>query len=244
MKEYILQVNDLCKKYGSVVALDHVSLFVPTGSIYGLIGENGAGKTTLFRILAGLSQQTSGVIALAGAKTEAELIRQRRNIGFMIEAPALYSNLSVLENLYLVQMQYSGKKDVESAKKTLELTGLTEQGRKKAKHLSLGMKQRLALTTALLHNPEMLILDEPVNGLDPMGIAAFRKLILKLNTDRHITIMISSHILNELEQVATHYGFLHNGRMLKEISASDIPQSAGSLEQYYEKILEDGQCGI
>ena len=244
MEEYILQVDNLCKKYGSSVALDHVSLFVPTGSIYGLIGENGAGKTTLFRILAGMSHQTSGVIALSGVKTEAEIIWQRRNIGFMIETPAFYPHLSVLENLYLVQMQHSGKKDVESAKKTLELTGLLEQGKKKAKHLSLGMKQRLALTTALLHNPEMLILDEPVNGLDPMGIAAFRKLILKLNTDRHITIMISSHILNELEQVATHYGFLHNGRMLKEISASDIPQSAGSLEQYYEKILEDGQCGI
>ena len=241
MEEYILQVDDLCKKYSSAVALDHVSLSVPTGSIYGLIGENGAGKTTLFRILAGLSYQTSGVIVLAGAKTEVDIIKQRRNIGFMIETPAFYPHLSVLENLYLVQMQYSGKKDAESAKKTLELTGLLEQGRKKAKHLSLGMKQRLALTTALLHNPEMLILDEPVNGLDPMGIVEFRKLILKLNTDRHITIMISSHILNELEQVATHYGFLHNGRVLKEISASDIPQSAGSLERYYEKILEDGQ---
>ena len=125
------------------MALDHVSLSVPTGSIYGLIGENGAGKTTLFRILAGLSHQTSGVVALADAKTEAEIIRQRRNIGFMIETPALYPNLSVMENLYLVQMQYSGKKDVESAKKALELTGLPEQGRKKAKHLSLGMKQRL-----------------------------------------------------------------------------------------------------
>lgn len=239
MKEYILQVNDLCKKYGSAVALDHVSLSVPKGGIYGLIGENGAGKTTLFRILAGLSHQTSGVIALAGVKTEAEIVRQRRKIGFMIETPALYSNLSVMENLYLVQMQYSGKKDVESAKQILEMVGLPEQGRKKAKHLSLGMKQRLALATALLHNPEILVLDEPVNGLDPMGIAAFRKLILKLNTDRHVTIIISSHILSELEQVATHYGFLHNGRMLKEISASDIFQSAGSLEQYYEKILED-----
>ena len=121
---------------------------------------------------------------------------------------------------------------------------MPEQGRKKAKHLSLGMKQRLALAIALLHNPEMLILDEPVNGLDPMGIAAFRKLVLKLNTDRHITVIISSHILSELEQIATHYGFLHNGRMLKEIPASDILSSGGSLEQYYEKILEDGQCGI
>ena len=111
MKEYILQVDDLCKKYGSTVALDHVSLSVPTGSIYGLIGENGAGKTTLFRILAGLSHQTSGVITLAGAETEAEIIGQRRNIGFMIETPALYPNLSVLENLYLVQMQYSGKEN-------------------------------------------------------------------------------------------------------------------------------------
>ena len=127
------------------------------GASTGFSVKKVAGKTTLFRILAGLSHQTTGVIALSGAKTEAEIIWQRRNIGFMIETPAFYPHLSVLENLYLVQMQYSGKKDVESAKKALKLTGLPEQGRKKAKHLSLGMKQRLALTTALLHNPEIFL---------------------------------------------------------------------------------------
>ena len=241
MEQYILKVNKLCKKYGNTIALQEVSLSVPAGSIYGLIGENGAGKTTLFRILAGLSRQTSGQIVFANSNTEAELIKQRRNIGFMIEAPALYPDLSALENLSLIQLQYCGKKDIDCANQTLELVGLYSQKQKKAKHLSLGMKQRLALAMALLHNPKILILDEPANGLDPMGIIAFRKLLLKLNADHHISIILSSHILNELEHVATDYGFLHNGRLLKEVSSSDISKSADSLEQYYEKVMEDYQ---
>lgn len=241
MEQYILKVNNLCKKYRNTMVLQEVSLSVPTGSIYGLIGENGAGKTTLFRILAGLSRQTSGQVVLANASTEAEIIKQRRNIGFMIEAPALYPDFSVLENLSISQLQYCGKKDIDHANQTLELVGLYGQKQKKAKHLSLGMKQRLALAAALLHNPKILILDEPINGLDPMGIIAFRQLLLKLNADHNISIIISSHILNELEHIATHYGFLHNGRLLKEISSSDISKSTNSLEQYYEKIMEDYQ---
>ncbi|MCM1213367.1 MAG: ABC transporter ATP-binding protein [Lachnospiraceae bacterium] len=241
MDQYILKVNNLCKKYGNTIVLQQVSLSVPTGSIYGLIGENGAGKTTLFRILAGLSRQTSGTIILAGANTEAEIIRQRRNVGFMIESPALYPNLSVLENLYISQMQYCGKKDIVYANQILELVGLCGQKQKKAKHLSLGMKQRLALATALLHDPKILILDEPTNGLDPMGMISFRQLLLKLNADNNISIIISSHILSELEHIATHYGFLHNGKLLKEISSSEISKSADSLEQYYKKIMEGNQ---
>ena len=241
MEQYILKVNNLCKKYGNTIVLQQVSLSVPTGSIYGLIGENGAGKTTLFRILAGLSRQTSGAIILAGANTEAEIIRQRRNVGFMIESPALYPNLSVLENLYISQLQYCGKKDIVYANQTLELVGLGGQKQKKAKHLSLGMKQRLALATALLHDPKILILDEPTNGLDPMGMIAFRHLLLKLNADNNISIIISSHILSELEYIATHYGFLHNGKLLKEISSSDISKSADSLVKYYKKVMEGYQ---
>lgn len=241
MGKYILKVNNLCKKYGNTIALQQVSLSVPAGSIYGLIGENGVGKTTLFRILAGLSRQASGQVVLANANTEAEMIKERRNIGFMIEAPALYPNLSVLENIYISQLQYCGKKDIDYANQTLELVGLYGQKQKKARHLSLGMKQRLSLASALLHNPKFLILDEPTNGLDPMGIIAFRKLLLKLNTDNNISIIISSHILNELEHIATDYGFLHNGKLLKEISSSDIFKSADSLEQYYEKVIEGQQ---
>lgn len=241
MENYILKVNNLCKKYGNTPVLQQVSLSVPTGSIYGLIGENGAGKTTLFRILAGLSRQTSGSIVLSDASTEAEIIKERRKIGFMIEAPALYPGLSVLENLYINQLLYCGKKDIDHANQTLESVGLQDQKQKKAKHLSLGMKQRLSLATALLHHPKILILDEPANGLDPMGMIAFRKLLQKLNADHNISIIISSHILNELEHIATDYGFLHKGKLLKEISSSDISKSADSLEQYYEQIMEDHQ---
>lgn len=241
MEQSILKVTNLCKKYGNTMALQQVSLSVPTGSIYALIGENGAGKTTLFRILAGLSRQTSGQVELAEATTKAEIRKERRNIGFMIEAPALYPNLSVSENLSISQLQYSGKKDTDYADQTLELVGLYGQRQKKAKHLSLGMKQRLSLAAALLHNPKILILDEPANGLDPMGIIAFRQLLLKLNADNHISVIISSHILNELEHIATDYGFLHNGRLIKEISSSDIFKSADSLEQYYEKVMKEQQ---
>lgn len=241
MEQSILKVTNLCKKYGNTMALQQVSLSVPTGSIYALIGENGAGKTTLFRIWAGLSRQTSGQVELADATTEAEIRKERRNIGFMIEAPALYPNLSVLENLYISQLQYCGKKDTDYADQTLELVRLYGQRQKKAKHLSLGMKQRLSLAAALLHNPKILILDEPANGLDPMGIIAFRQLLLKLNTDNHISVILSSHILNELEHIATDYGFLHNGRLIKEISSSDIFKSADSLEQYYEKVMKEQQ---
>ncbi len=241
MEQSILKVTNLCKKYGNTIALQQVSLSVPTGSIYALIGENGAGKTTLLRILAGLSRQTSGQVELADATTETEIRKERRNIGFMIEAPALYPNLSVLENLYISQLQYCGKKDTDYADQTLELVGLYGQRQKKAKHLSLGMKQRLSLAAALLHNPKILILDEPANGLDPMGIIAFRQLLLKLNADNHISVILSSHILNELEHIATDYGFLHNGRLIKEISSSDIFKSADSLEQYYEKVMKEQQ---
>ena len=156
----------------------------------------------------------------------------------MIEAPALYPGLSVLENLYINQLLYCGQKDIDHANQTLESVGLQDQKQKKAKHLSLGMKQRLSLATALLHHPKILILDEPANGLDPMGMIAFRKLLQKLNADHNISIIISSHILNELEHIATDYSFLHKGKLLKEISSSDISKSADSLEQYYEQIME------
>ena len=226
MGKYILKVNNLCKKYGNTIVLQEVSLSVPTGSIYGLIGENGAGKTTLFRILAGLSRQTSGQVVLANANTEAEMIKERRNIGFMIEAPALYSNLSVLENLYISQLQYCGKKDTDCANQTLELVGLYGQKQKRAKHLSLGMKQRLGLAGALLGRPPILILDEPTNGLDPSGIHEIRNLIKSLPSLYDCTVLISSHMLSEIELMADDIGILNHGRLLFEGSLNELRQNA------------------
>ena len=161
-----LELTGLEKTYGNKKHTKRAVQSLTAGfdhGVYGLLGENGAGKTTLFRIFAGLSRQASGQVVLANANTEAEMIKERRNIGFMIEAPALYPNLSVLENIYISQLQYCGKKDIDYANQTLELVGLYGQKQKKARHLSLGMKQRLSLASALLHNPKFLILDEPTN---------------------------------------------------------------------------------
>ncbi len=244
MSENILQVNNLCKQYGKTTVLDQVSLTVPTGSIYGLIGENGAGKTTLFRILAGVSRQNSGSVSMFGVTSKNEIVKARRNIGFMIETPAFYPSMTVEENLYIQQLQYFGKKNSDNVFQILELIGLKNQSHKKAKILSFGMKQRLALAVALLHDPQMLILDEPINGLDPISIVELRKLLLKLNKEKSITIFISSHILSELEYIATHYGFLYKGTLINEVSSSVIIRSGDNLEMYYEKLLEEYQCAI
>jgi len=239
MEEYVLTTSALCKCYGKSRILENVSISVPSKSIYGLIGENGAGKTTLFRILAGLSQQSSGTFSIQHSTSPREVLEARRRIGFMIEMPALYPNMTVLQNIYVQQIQYSGYKDTAKAAQVLEKVGLKTQESKKARHLSLGMKQRLALAISILNDPEILILDEPINGLDPMGIIEIRELLLTLNQTCGITIIISSHILSELEHIATHYGFLHNGKLLREVSASDIPHSSDGLECFYKTMLED-----
>ena len=241
MNEYILETNNLCKNYKKVTVLNCVSLSVPTGSIYGLIGENGAGKTTLFRILAGLSYQSSGHFSMFGISSRNEVIKIRRNIGFLIETPAFYPNLSVKENLYIQQLQCYGRKNESNLFHILNLAGLNNQYHKKARSLSLGMKQRLAIAIALVGKPQLLILDEPINGLDPMGIADLRQLLLKLNKEENVTVLLSSHILCELEHIATHFGFIHNGSLIKEISATEIYNSAEDLEQFYEELLRGVQ---
>jgi len=238
MDEYVLRTDKLCKRYGNAVVLDQVSLSVPAGSIYGLIGENGAGKTTLFRILAGLSYQNSGSFSILGGDSEKEIVKARQETGFMIEMPALYPYVTVEENLSLRQLQCFGKIDRDRTLSLLNLVGLEGQEKKKAKNLSLGMKQRLALAIALAPEPKLLILDEPINGLDPMGIKAFRNLLLKLNQEHHITIVLSSHILSELEHLATHYGFLRKGKLLTEITAAEVAGTGESLEQFYDGLLE------
>ena len=221
--------------------LENVTMSVPSKSIYGLVGENGAGKTTLFRILAGLSKPSSGTFSIMQSVSLQELSEARRRIGFMIEMPALYPDMTVLQNIFVQQIQYNGHKDASKAISVLQIVGLDTQQNKKARHLSLGMKQRLALAIALLNDPEILILDEPINGLDPMGIVEIRELLLSLNQTNGITIVISSHILSELEHIATHYGFLHNGKLLREVSSSSIPQSSDGLEGFYKDMLEGGK---
>ncbi len=221
MAEIICQTKDLCKNYKNFHALDNVNLSIKRGEIYGLIGENGAGKSTLIRILTGLAFKSSGIINLFG-KTE-HLQYERAKIGCTVEMPALYKDMTAEQNLEIQRVQ-RGIPDKKCISKTLELVGLNNTRKKKVNNFSLGMKQRLSLAAALLGEPEFLILDEPVNGLDPTGIIELRELLKKLTKENHVTILISSHILSELNQLATCYGFLHHGKLLRQITAVQLDE--------------------
>ncbi len=220
--KYVLQTNALTKQYRHFKALAGLTMNVPKGSIYGFIGKNGAGKTTLIRIICGLQRPTSGSYSLYGSDYDAPLIlAARRRMGAIVETPSGYLDMTAEENLrqqYLVL----GRPSYDGIDELLALVGLSDTGTKKAKNFSLGMRQRLGIALALAGDPDFLVLDEPINGLDPEGIVEIRELILKLNREREITVLISSHILDELSRLATHYGFIDAGHMVKEISAAEL----------------------
>lgn len=223
--DYVLETNALCKKYKSFKALSNFSMHIPKGSIYGLVGKNGAGKTTLIRIICGLQNPTSGEYILYGKKnTDKDIIKARRRIGAVVETPSIYLNMTARQNIE-EQYRILGIPAFDAIDDLLRLVGLENTGKKKAKNFSLGMRQRLGIAIALAGDPDFLVLDEPVNGLDPQGIVEIRELILKLNRDYNITVLISSHILDELSKLATHYGFVDSGRIVKEISAKELEQS-------------------
>lgn len=220
--EYVLTADALCKHYAHFKALDGLSMHVPKGAVYGFIGKNGAGKTTLIRLVCGLQAPTSGTFALYGAENRDRRIRQaRRRMGAVVETPSIYLDMTAEENLR-AQYRVLGLPSFDSIPELLRLVGLSDTGKKKARHFSLGMKQRLGIAVALAGNPDFLVLDEPVNGLDPQGIIEIRELILRLNREHQITVLISSHILDELSKLATHYGFIDGGRIVKEISAEEL----------------------
>lgn len=220
--DYVLKTNDLCKYYRGFKALNGLSMNVPKGSIYGFVGKNGAGKTTLIRLICGLQPPTSGGFTLYGAKDDERAIsRARRRMGAVVETPSIYMDMTAKDNLKQ-QYRILGLPSFDGIDELLRLVGLDNTGKKKAKNFSLGMRQRLGIAIALAGDPDFLILDEPVNGLDPQGIIEIRELILKLNRERQITVLISSHILDELSKLATHYGFIDGGRLVKEISAEEL----------------------
>jgi ABC-2 type transport system ATP-binding protein len=218
MSEYVLQTYDLTKTYSRKNAVDHMNLKIRKGDVYGFIGKNGAGKTTTIKMVVGLSAPTSGEIELFDSKN---LQEGRKKIGTVIENPALYPYLSARQNIE-VQRILQGVKDKSVTDELLEVVGLKNTGRKKAKNFSLGMKQRLAIALALVGDPEFLFLDEPINGLDPTGIKDVRELILKLNREVGITIMISSHILGELSKIATCYGVISDGRLVDQFTTEEL----------------------
>ncbi len=221
MNSIILEAQGLTKQYRQTLALDHVSLKIEKGRIYGFIGQNGAGKTTFLRLAAGLSFPTEGNLLLWGKSTEKELQQQRKRMGCMIETPALYPNLSALQNMEVQRIQ-KGIPDKAVAAHCLKMVGLEDTGKKMVRNFSLGMKQRLGIAEALLGTPEFLILDEPINGLDPSGIVEIRNLLKKLNKDYGMTILISSHILEELYQTASRFILIHKGRIIEEISDREL----------------------
>ena len=223
--DYILKAENLTKIYGHHKALDNFSMHIPQGAIYGLVGRNGAGKTTLLRIICGLQEATFGDYSLYGISSRKhEILNARKEMGAVIETPAIYLDMSATGNLK-EQYRVLGLRSFDTIPQLLKMVGLEDTGRKKAKNFSLGMRQRLGIAIALVGNPSFLVLDEPINGLDPQGIIEMRQLLLNLNQQYGITILVSSHILDELSRLATHYGFIDNGKMIKEISADDLENS-------------------
>lgn len=216
--EYVLKTENITKVYGQHKVVNRVSMHVKKGAIYGFIGKNGAGKTTFMRMVAGLAAPTEGTMELFGST---ELEKQRKRIGTLIENPGVYANMTARENLEVIRKNF-GITEKQAVDDMLEFVGLSDTNKKKVKNFSMGMKQRLGIAISLFCNPDFLILDEPINGLDPEGIKEIRELLLKLNREKGITILISSHILGELSKIATHYGIIREGVLVEEFPASDL----------------------
>ena len=241
---FVLETNCLRKKYKHHEALKGVYMHVPKDSVYGLIGRNGAGKTTLMRLLTGVQRESGGSYSLFGVdKNSPEIKKERRRIGAMIESPSIFLDLSAEENL---KMQYRilGLPSFSSIPEILDLVGLSDTGKKKVSSFSFGMKERLGIAMALAGHPDILILDEPINGLDPEAIVEMRELIIRLNREMHMTIIVSSHILDELSKVATYYGFLDDGVMVKEISAEEMAKECRKAMRIRVESLEQAALAL
>jgi len=217
--EHIVETNLLSKQYGKNMALNKVSIHVRPGEIYGLIGKNGAGKSTLFKILMDLTRKTNGEKEIFGVRSVVELNKIKRNIGFMM-TPSFFPYLSARQNLEYFR-EFKGITDKNEIDRVLKMVGL-DQVKKKYKSYSMGMKQRLNIANALMGSPDLILMDEPINGLDPQGMASFRKVVLKLSKEQGITFIVSSHILGELGLMATRFGFIHQGELIEEIDADAL----------------------
>ena len=237
MAEVIIDVQNLTKQYMKQKAVDNASFQIREGMICGLIGPNGAGKTTIMKVLGGLVVPTEGSISIYGGKTDPELAKARTRMSFMIETPYAKERMTARENLEKQRLQ-KGIPDKKRIDEVLELVGLTNTGKKQVKAFSLGMRQRLGIANALLTKPEIMVLDEPVNGLDPEGIVEIRELLLKLNREEHITIVISSHILSELSLLCTDYLFINHGQIIQSVSSAELR----SICREYYRISTDNNA--
>lgn len=220
--DYVVETENLSKRYSGRFVVDHVDIHIPSGSVYGFVGENGSGKTTIMRLLMGLANPTEGSYKLFGVGSkERGIYTVRKKISAIVEAPSLVPSMTAKQNLKYACLYYGIKDSDQVIEESLRSVGLEDTGSKKVKNFSLGMRQRLGIAILLLNKPELMFLDEPMNGLDPSGVAELRDLIIELNK-QGITFLISSHILSELEKVATTWGFISRGKLLQEISASDL----------------------
>ena len=235
MKDVVLKTHNLSKKYGEQLAVNNVNMTIKKGQIYGFIGQNGAGKTTLIRMITGLIHKTSGELELLGSSGNNGLNEARTMVGSLVETPAFYGNMTARENLEVSRLvrNIAGKQCIDEV---LALVGLKDIEKKKVKNYSLGMKQRLGIANALLGNPRFLILDEPINGLDPVSIVEIRELLKKVNKEKEVTILISSHILSELSELATCYGIINSGKLIEEISSQELKENC---RQYIEIQVSD-----
>lgn len=259
MEQNMIRIEQLSKCYKDKCVLDAVSVTIQKGKIYGLVGQNGAGKTMIMRILTGGCRQSDGKIFLysneeAKAATEKDLEKFRQSMGSLIEVPALYGTLSGWDNLYLHGIA-CGNTNKEYLRELLATVGLDQEGKKKVKHFSLGMKQRLGIAKALVNHPDMLILDEPINGLDPMGIIEVRHLLTEINKKYRTTIIVSSHILSELYQFADVYIFIDHGKIVESIDHENLKNKieadhkvngaasgeSGTLEEYFVRLIREGR---
>lgn len=220
MEKYLLSTQGLTKQYGRQKAVDHIDIHIKKGAIYGFIGRNGAGKTTTLKMISGLARPTDGEIIMFGYRG-GRLKNIRSRVSCLIEAPGVYGNLSAYDNLK-IKCKLFGIQEKSYIPEILEMVGLNHVGKKKVKHYSLGMKQRLGIGLTLVGDPDLLLLDEPINGLDPQGIVEVRDTVLRLNEERNMTILVSSHILEELSKIATHYGIIHNGSLLQEMTKEEL----------------------
>ncbi len=221
MREIVLQTHNLTKKYKNFTALDNVNITIKKGDIYGLIGRNGAGKTTLMKLITTLAAPTSGTFTLFGTNSnDNSIFDNKQRVGSLIENPAFYPNLSAYDNLKYYALQ-RGFTDLSQINKVLKMVNLTNTGKKKVKNFSLGMKQRLGIALAILNNPDFVVLDEPINGLDPIGISELRD-TFKTLSNNGVTLLISSHILSELYLLSTNFGFIENGRLIKSITKEEL----------------------
>ncbi|MBY2478563.1 ATP-binding cassette domain-containing protein [Clostridioides difficile] len=243
MDNKIINVQNLTKTFNEKEVIYRCNMTVPQGVIYGFLGANGAGKTTIFKLITGLLNPTYGQINILGLDIETNHNKILKQLGCMIESPIFYDNLSATENLE-IHLKYMGTTDA-NIEKTLNDVGLVSTGKKPVSQFSLGMRQRLGIARAIIHKPRILILDEPINGLDPMGIREMRELFIRLVKEENMTILISSHILSEIEYMADIIGVIVNGSIVEEITLASIKEKfPNGLEDYFFNIMSGGNTYV